>query len=166
MAEYAVTEEAALIILLHASKHPSSAVNGVLLGKQRSGDGWTITTAIPLFHRSHVIAPCVETALTQVRGDRTVLSAAIAAARTSVGDGQCRTLLMLLSRSRPAAGLLASSYTTVKSCGSFKMLMEHINSPLRRSSVLSKPHTPPARAHAPALTHHPARPRRSQRSRG
>ncbi|GBF89594.1 hypothetical protein Rsub_02312 [Raphidocelis subcapitata] len=74
---YSLGEDAALTILLHASKHPSCTVNGVLLGGRRGGgdgggDGggsgagaYEITSAVPLFHRSHVIAPCVEIALTQ-----------------------------------------------------------------------------------------------------
>lgn len=60
-----LSEDAALTILLHASKHPSCTVNGVLLGKQRAGGGYLLSTAIPLFHRSHTLAPCVETALSQ-----------------------------------------------------------------------------------------------------
>ncbi len=63
---YEISEAVALTILLHASKYPSCTVNGVLLGKQQ-GEGFMITAVIPLFHRSHVLAPCVETALAQVR---------------------------------------------------------------------------------------------------
>lgn len=66
MGPYYLTEDVALTILLHASKHPSSTVNGVLLGKPRGAGGFLISAAVPLFHRSHVLAPCVETGLAQV----------------------------------------------------------------------------------------------------
>ncbi|KAI8474439.1 MAG: hypothetical protein J3K34DRAFT_518177 [Monoraphidium minutum] len=62
---YVLSEDAALTVLLHASKHPACTVNGVLLGKPRPAGGWEVAAAVPLFHRSHVMAPCVETALTQ-----------------------------------------------------------------------------------------------------
>lgn len=67
MATWEISEDAALTILLHASKHPSATVDGALLAKPRPGGGWLICSAVALFHRSHVMAPCMEAALTQVR---------------------------------------------------------------------------------------------------
>ena len=69
MAAVHLSEEAALMMMLHASKHPSCTVNGVLLGKRQQGgsSSWHISLAIPLFHRSHVMAPCMEMGLAQVR---------------------------------------------------------------------------------------------------
>jgi hypothetical protein len=64
---YDLTEDSYLTILLHAAKYPSCTVCGVLLGKT-SGKTCTVTAAVPLFHLSMLLAPCVETALAQVRG--------------------------------------------------------------------------------------------------
>jgi hypothetical protein len=63
---YVLTEEAYLTVLLHAAKYPSCTVCGVLLGQSTAG-GVTVNTAVPLFHLSMLLAPCVETALSQVR---------------------------------------------------------------------------------------------------
>lgn len=69
---------AALKILLHSAKYPSSAVNGLLLGHAPAdaepaptthGDGPSsvhVTDAIPLFHSFLSLAPSLETALFQV----------------------------------------------------------------------------------------------------
>jgi hypothetical protein len=64
---YDLTEDAYLTILLHAAKYPSCTVCGVLLGKV-SSKTCTVTAAVPLFHLSLLLAPCVEIALAQVRG--------------------------------------------------------------------------------------------------
>jgi hypothetical protein len=64
---YDLTEDSYLTILLHAAKYPSCTVCGVLLGKV-SGKACTVTAAVPLFHLSMLLAPCVETALAQVCG--------------------------------------------------------------------------------------------------
>jgi hypothetical protein len=53
-------------VLLHAAKYPSCTVCGVLLGES-AGGRVTVAAALPLFHLSMLLAPCVETALTQVR---------------------------------------------------------------------------------------------------
>ena len=63
---YDLTEEAYLTILLHAAKYPTCTVCGVLLGKV-SSKAFKATAAVPLFHLSMLLAPCVETALAQVR---------------------------------------------------------------------------------------------------
>lgn len=63
---YALSEEAYLTVLLHAAKYPSCTVCGVLLG-QSVGGAVTVTKAIPLFHLSMLLAPAVDTALSQVR---------------------------------------------------------------------------------------------------
>lgn len=64
---YVLSEEAYLTVLLHAAKYPSCTVCGVLLGQSGAGRV-TVDTAVPLFHLSMLLAPCVETALSQVRG--------------------------------------------------------------------------------------------------
>lgn len=63
---FVLTEEAYLTVLLHAAKYPSCTVCGVLLG-QSAGGQVTVQAALPLFHLSMFFAPCVDTALTQVR---------------------------------------------------------------------------------------------------
>ena len=77
---YTVDSKALLKILLHAAKHPSHSINGVLLGavapaseepgSPRGGTAQvavTIADAIPLFHSFLSLAPALETALVQVR---------------------------------------------------------------------------------------------------
>ncbi len=68
-AAYSVAEDAYLTVLLHAAKYPSCSVNGVLLGRKADGKGWNVSAAVPLFHHSQALAPCVETALSQVLHD-------------------------------------------------------------------------------------------------
>lgn len=61
-----------LKILLHAAKHPSCTVNGVLLGSEHQATGSgeereaRVTDIVPLFHASHHLAPPLEVALAQV----------------------------------------------------------------------------------------------------
>lgn len=76
---------AVLKILLHSAKFPSSAVNGVLLGRSSAEaseealassthDGHSsvhVTDAIPLFHSFLTLAPSIETALVQARFSQT-----------------------------------------------------------------------------------------------
>jgi hypothetical protein len=84
-----ISEDAALTILLHASKFPSTVVFGALLGK--SG---VITEVIPLLHRSHVMAPCVEMAIAQVNDDEICavgdLLALVSVLCVAYGAAQCR----------------------------------------------------------------------------
>lgn len=63
---FVLSEEACLTVLLHAAKYPSCTVCGVLLGES-GGGRMTVAAALPLFHLSMLLAPCVDTALTQVR---------------------------------------------------------------------------------------------------
>ncbi|KAK9841747.1 hypothetical protein WJX81_000331 [Elliptochloris bilobata] len=76
---YTVDSKALLKILLHAAKHPSHSVNGVLLGSVAAATGEpgspresaaqpavTIVDAIPLFHSFLSLAPALEAALFQV----------------------------------------------------------------------------------------------------
>lgn len=62
-----------MTVLLHAAKYPSCTVCGVLLGQTGSAGKVTVEAAIPLFHLSMLLSPCVETALNQAshtqRGD-------------------------------------------------------------------------------------------------
>jgi hypothetical protein len=54
-------------ILLHAAKHPASAINGVLLGSvKQGGEEVIITDAVPLLHTSLHLAAPLEVALAQV----------------------------------------------------------------------------------------------------
>ena len=76
---------AVLKILLHSAKYPSSAVNGVLLGRSSTeGSSQTagahdrdsslhVTDVIPLFHSFLTLAPSLETALVQVASSAPVL---------------------------------------------------------------------------------------------
>ena len=77
---YTVDSKALLKILLHAAKHPSHSVNGVLLGTIAPASGEpgsprggaaqvavTVADAIPLFHSFLSLAPALETALVQAR---------------------------------------------------------------------------------------------------
>lgn len=55
-------------ILLHASKYPHKAVNGVLLGGETVEDGEVyVLDAVPLFHICLGLAPMLEVALARVR---------------------------------------------------------------------------------------------------
>ena len=55
-------------VLLHASKYPHKAVNGVLLSKfEKGSDVLQIVDVIPLFHQCLVLAPMLEVALSQVK---------------------------------------------------------------------------------------------------
>ena len=55
-------------VLLHASRYPHKAVNGVLLGFFDSNDNgrMRVLDAVPLFHQCLGLAPMLEIALTQV----------------------------------------------------------------------------------------------------
>ncbi|EFN75526.1 ER membrane protein complex subunit 8/9 homolog [Harpegnathos saltator] len=56
-------------IILHAAKYPHCAINGLLLGKQKTKDGRAdlyIEDAIPLFHICLHVSPMAEIALTLV----------------------------------------------------------------------------------------------------
>jgi hypothetical protein len=66
MAErYSFETKAALKLLLHASKYPSSPISGLLLGTP--GDGLiTVVDAIPMFHTQACIGPCLDSGLSQV----------------------------------------------------------------------------------------------------
>eukprot|EP00892_Ulva_mutabilis_P001387 jgi/Ulvmu1/11249/UM073_0021.1 len=62
---YNFESEAALKVLLHACRHPSSTVCGVFLGRE-AGDATSVQDCIPLFHSNTAIGPCAESALWQV----------------------------------------------------------------------------------------------------
>ncbi|KAL4856488.1 ER membrane protein complex subunit 8/9 [Chlorella vulgaris] len=68
-----VDQAALLKILLHATKHPSSGVNGVLLGTLQAASGGgaasatlRVTDAIPVCHGFITLTPVLETALSQI----------------------------------------------------------------------------------------------------
>ncbi|XP_074588462.1 ER membrane protein complex subunit 8/9 homolog [Curcuma longa] len=66
---YEVSQIAYIKLVLHALKHPSSAVNGLLLGRLRQ-DGSTATVevadAVPLSHGQIGLLPALELALIQI----------------------------------------------------------------------------------------------------
>ncbi len=86
--QYGLSQRAYVTLLLHALKHPSQAVNGVLLGpapgpasgtaagssppgSPRGGSaGVRLTEAVPLFHGTLALSPPLEVALTQARPAR------------------------------------------------------------------------------------------------
>lgn len=65
MATYDLRQTAYVKLVLHALKHPTSAVNGVLIGRI---DGATVevTDCVPLFHGQLGLLPMLELALSQV----------------------------------------------------------------------------------------------------
>ncbi|EDO47379.1 predicted protein [Nematostella vectensis] len=65
--KYRISARAYAKMLLHASKYPHKAVNGVLLGEEVTHDGELyVLDAVPLFHHCLGLAPLLEVALTQV----------------------------------------------------------------------------------------------------
>lgn len=64
---YEIGQNAYIKIVLHALKHKSSAVNGVLVGRYDAGKGIVqISDAVPLFHSNTGLLPSLEIALMQV----------------------------------------------------------------------------------------------------
>ncbi|TPP61678.1 hypothetical protein FGIG_00332 [Fasciola gigantica] len=53
-------------MVLHAAKHPESAINGVVLCQQQDGLRVVITDYIPFFHSPLTLAPMLEVALHQL----------------------------------------------------------------------------------------------------
>jgi hypothetical protein len=65
--KYTFSETASLKVLLHAVRHPSSSVCGVVLAQQSSSTtDVSVVDAVPLFHTRSVLGPCFETAMVQV----------------------------------------------------------------------------------------------------
>ncbi|KAL7599777.1 ER membrane protein complex subunit 8/9 homolog [Lactuca sativa] len=63
---YVIGQNAYIKLVLHALKHKTSAVNGVLLGRL-SGDIVEITDSVPLFHSSQIgLLPPLEIALIMI----------------------------------------------------------------------------------------------------
>ncbi|KAK2378162.1 ER membrane protein complex subunit 8/9 protein-like [Trifolium repens] len=60
--KYEVTQNAYIKLVLHSLKHPTSAVNGVLIGRI-SNDTVEITGAVPLFHSQIPLLPQLEISL-------------------------------------------------------------------------------------------------------
>ncbi len=61
-----VTPTAFAKIVLHASKYPHAAVNGVLLGEIEGDGRVVIQDSIPLFHACLTLTPMLEVALYQI----------------------------------------------------------------------------------------------------
>ncbi|VDM05727.1 unnamed protein product [Schistocephalus solidus] len=53
-------------IILHVSKYPYTAVNGVLLGEVKSDGEIRVVDAVPLFHSTLTLAPMLEIAFYQI----------------------------------------------------------------------------------------------------
>ena len=53
-------------MMLHASKYPSAAVNGVFLGHLDGAGEVVVEDAVPLFHSPLNLSPMLEVALLQV----------------------------------------------------------------------------------------------------
>ncbi|XP_045786565.1 ER membrane protein complex subunit 8/9 homolog isoform X2 [Trifolium pratense] len=60
--KYEVSQNAYIKLVLHSLKHPTSAVNGVLIGRI-SNDTVEITDAVPLFHSQIPLLPQLEISL-------------------------------------------------------------------------------------------------------
>lgn len=64
--KYQIQQNAYIKLVLHAIKHKTSAVNGILLGRL-SGDGMVdIVDSVPLFHSQIGVLPPLEIALIMV----------------------------------------------------------------------------------------------------
>ncbi|CAH8430648.1 unnamed protein product [Dicrocoelium dendriticum] len=61
-----ITTLPAVKMIMHAAKHPESAVNGLLLCNQSDVIKLTITDYVPLFHCALTLTPMLEAALYQV----------------------------------------------------------------------------------------------------
>jgi len=68
MRTYSLSPDALFGVLLHAFKHPSSAVSGVLLGTAGDGAGGAVEVAeaVPICHSFVTLTPVLEAALAQV----------------------------------------------------------------------------------------------------
>ena len=69
MADVSLAAQAYAKIVLHASKYPHCAVNGVLLaedGKKKESRSVHFVDTVPFFHQTLTLAPMLEVALTQV----------------------------------------------------------------------------------------------------
>ena len=69
MAMYELRQTAYVKLVLHALKHTTSAVNGVLIGRVGGGQGAAtveVTDCVPLFHGQLGLLPMLELALSQV----------------------------------------------------------------------------------------------------
>ncbi|KAF9166375.1 hypothetical protein DFQ27_004748 [Actinomortierella ambigua] len=64
MSTVTIAHKAYLKALLHASKYPASAVNGVLLAS--ANDRHLIVDAVPFFHFWNTLTPMLEVAMSQV----------------------------------------------------------------------------------------------------
>ena len=62
--------DAYLALFLHACKHSSKGVNGLLLGRV-DGDDVKLLKALPLFHSSFALSPMLEMALMLVSASHT-----------------------------------------------------------------------------------------------
>lgn len=76
MSDIRISARAYTKMILHASKYPHLAVNGVLLASRKSVDAGgkkaavlEIVDAVPLFHQCLFVTPMAEVALVQVRLD-------------------------------------------------------------------------------------------------
>jgi len=62
MGQVVLDHEAYCLLFMHACKHPSKAVNGLLIGTVKDGDVHA-SKALPMFHSTLALSPMLETAL-------------------------------------------------------------------------------------------------------
>mmetsp|Transcript_1629 Transcript_1629/g.3374 ORF Transcript_1629/g.3374 Transcript_1629/m.3374 type:complete len:196 (-) Transcript_1629:1091-1678(-) len=65
MGQVEMAQTAYAKVVLHALKHPSASVNGVLIGKPGSS-GLVVTDAVGMMHGQLALAPMIEVALAQI----------------------------------------------------------------------------------------------------
>ncbi|XP_050220216.1 ER membrane protein complex subunit 8/9 homolog [Mercurialis annua] len=65
--KYEISQNAYIKLVLHAIKHKSTSVNGVLLGRSNQNDVVEIVESVPLFHNPHLgLLPPLEIALIMI----------------------------------------------------------------------------------------------------
>ena len=62
---YTLSDRAYVKLVLHALKHPTRAVCGVLVGRASGDAGVEVVDALPMLHSSLAVTPCAEIALEQ-----------------------------------------------------------------------------------------------------
>ena len=94
MAVVTLEGDAYVTLFLHACKHSSKAVNGLLLGRVDGENNVTLLKALPLFHSSFALSPMLEVALMLVRAPPPCLPPRVAAhcaREVVVEDGRSAT---------------------------------------------------------------------------
>ncbi|KAF5180253.1 ER membrane protein complex subunit 8/9-like protein [Thalictrum thalictroides] len=121
--KYQIGQNAYIKSVLHAIKHKTSAVNGILLGRLLKDEVIEISDAIPLSHSQIGLLPTLEIALIQL--DNTKLEA--------LSKGKDRNPVVQLytrdlSKSWKQAGSGGSAILTLKEPSANLVLLDHISS--------------------------------------